>query len=254
MKKYKNELNQIAMAGVAVRNDWKYKILEGNVSAHRYKDRVIKYDKRGRTIEKVMFDEQGIRQSIVVFIYDSIHLPQSDVEFTPLGELIGKTYYTYSEAGQLSEITSYNSFEYIISKKIYEIDWQNNTVIERVLFSPDSVNQKTIFYYSNLNNGLINEEWIYIGENNLDYKKVIHRNEDNKIDSEIYTTKQGNTMYYLRYNYDQKDNLVQIERHMPSGIKTRVFDFNYTSSGLLSGEIKYNEKGEIIHYYKYTYE
>ncbi len=53
MKKYKNELNQIAMAGVAVRNDWKYKILEGNVSAHRYKDRVIKYDKRGRTIEKV---------------------------------------------------------------------------------------------------------------------------------------------------------------------------------------------------------
>ena len=40
----------------------------------------------------------------------------------------------------------------------------------------------------------------------------------------------------------------------PSGDRVRQNDYSYTSSGLQAGEIEYNEKGEIVRYFKYTYD
>ena len=74
-----------------------------------------------------------------------------------------------------------------------------------------------------------------------------YTNENNRIESEVFTNAQDNQMFYLKYTHDQNGNLSLIEKFYPSGAKVKSYDFNYTPAGLLSDEVKYNEKGEIIH-------
>ncbi len=252
-KEYKKKMEQISLAGVAQRSDWKFRSTNGIISTIRFKAGEVRYDKNGAITETSTFNEQGDRNSIVVFEYNPNYLLLSETEFTNRGELIGKTKYTYNDEEYLSEIILYNSSEYIISKTICEPDKENNIFTRRIMFSPDSIKKKIVSFYSDLTDGFVTQEWTYTGESNLKYKKEIRRNEKGKVETEIFTTAQGQQLYYLKYTYNLEGNLSTIERYYPSGVKVKSYDFNFAPSGLISGEIKYNENGEIIHYYKYTY-
>ncbi len=252
-KEYEQEMNMISNAGIAQRDNWKYYMLDGNVTSKQHKTGEIRYDKFGRAKEISSFDENGYINSIVVYKYDSCNSILSETEFTGRGELLGKILYSYNHEGFLIEKTVYNSFEYIVSKTICEANVEQNTFTRRILFSPDSVKQKIISCYTDLTSGYIIEEQNYKGADILEYRKVIHRDDQHRIASEIFLNDHGRQMYFLKYAYNQDGNLTTIERFYPSGVKIKYYDFKYSASGILSGEIKYNENGEIIHFYKYTY-
>ncbi len=253
-KKHKKETDLISARGIAQRNDWKYAMKNGNVTTRENKTGEIRYDKAGRTKEISSFNEAGFRQSITVFKYDSLDLLISETEFTDRGELLGKTLYSYNEEGYLAEITLYNSVEYIIARTICSHSKKTKSFTRRIMFSPDSVRTKTVSFYTDMNNGYISQEWVYRGEHALQYKKRIQRDEKHRIRTEVYTNAKGKQMYYLKYIYNQEGNLRLIERYFPSGVKVKSYDFNFTPAGLISGEVKYNQNGEIIHYHKYMYQ
>jgi hypothetical protein len=252
-KEYEQEMRMISDAGIAQRDEWKFSIMNGNVTSNHYKTGEIRYDRIGRIKETSSFDENGFIRSIVVYKYDSCNSLLSETEFTGKGELLGKTLYTYDHEGFLIEKTVYNSFEYIVSKTTCEANIEQNIFIRRIMFSPDSIKKKIIHCYTDLTNGYITEEQVFKGNNILEHKKVIHRDDQHRIESEIFLNDHNRQMYYLKFAYDQDGNLATIEKFYPSGAKVRYYDFNYTASEILGGEIKYNENGKIIHFYKYTY-
>jgi hypothetical protein len=254
MHNYLLNMKTIVTAGVQSRTDWQYIIQNGNLTTDCFKERVLKYDIRGRIKECENIDKNGIIQSILVFRYDNQNLPVMETEFMPTGEMIAKTKYTYDLKGRLQDITWLNNNEFIIRKNTYEIDENAKSITERQFTSPDSVVKKTTYIYTDLNNGLIREEWSYKGENILDFKKIVNQNNTDKIEIEEYRNSDGELTFSLKYDYDTNGNLIAVLSLFPDGTEVKKFDYNYGNSGLITGEIKYNQKGEIIQFHKYSYD
>lgn len=252
-QQYHHELDLRVRTTTSSCAEWKYMIYDGKVTSMKYKDLVTKYDHSGRINEIEKVDKKGMNTSIKVFKYDKKGLPQLETEFMPTGELLGKTIYTYDSAGYLKDITWYNSNEYIISKTEFVVDSAAGTVTERKLFSPDSVNEKTIYFYSDLKNGHVVKKQQYKGENHLDQTIVYHYGDENKIEKAQFINPQGKTTSYREYHYDTKGMLQETVRLYPNGDMIKEFDFNYSDSGLLTGKLEYDQKGGMVNYCKYTY-
>ncbi|MBN1596878.1 MAG: hypothetical protein JW894_01155 [Bacteroidales bacterium] len=248
------KMDIIKSLNIKKRTEWKYIIIDGNVSDQKYIDRIVKYDQHGRKSETVFLDQQGNKQSIKVYEYNVVNIPAAEIEFLPSGELVGKTVYNYTISGFLKEITWYNNFEYIISKNYYQTDTVLNTVTERCMHTPDSVEWAVIYKYSDLYNGKIEEELYFSGENKPEYKKLVYRNENEKIKKENLFNTDDKLVYTFDYEYSPKGNLKSIIRKFSSGGEVTHYECRYSDMGLLLGEVNYNLYGEILEYIKYNYE
>jgi hypothetical protein len=247
-------MKDIVDAGIQSRIDWRYILQAGNVTSQSYKEQVVNYDEKGRIKEIINIDRNGYNKSIIVFRYDGRNLPILVTEFMPTGELVSKKKYTYTFSGRLQDITWLNSYEFIISKNSYEVVENTKSIIERQYFTPDSVIRKLAYLYSDLDTGVLKEEWKYIGENNLEIKKIVTRNIKNKIENEEFRNFAGELKYYLQYSYNSKGNLSDVIKIFPDGTRVKIFDYNYNELGLITGEIEYSPKGEILQYHKYGYD
>ena len=250
---YHHELDIRVRTSTNSCTEWKFVIYNGHVTSQKYKDRVTKYDRSGRIKEIETVDAHGRNTSIKVFKYDKRGLPQMETEFMPTGELLGKTLYTYDPAGNLKDVTWYNGNEYIISKTEYVVDSTAGTVTERKLFSPDSVNEKTVYFYSDLKNGRVEKEQHYSGENRLHQTIVYDYNDSNKIEEAEFINPLGKATSKREYHYDTKGMLQEMVRLYPNGDMIKEFDFNYSGSGLLYGQLEYDQHGGMVRYCKYTY-
>jgi hypothetical protein len=252
--KYIAELNAIKLAGFKYRIDWVYYIQGGNVTGEEIKERILKFDENGRVKEIEVLEPLGEVISIIALRYNSRSLPTADTEFMPTGELIGKTKYQFDKFDRLNEITWYNGFEYIISKQTNEVNEEKQSITERQYYSPDSVIKKTIFYYSNLDSGFVKEELGFTGENAFGYRKVYHRDSNNRIENEEFLNESGEQIGYLEYKYNPGGFLIAKDKISKNTSKLRKNDYQYNEAGFLIKEIEYNNRGEIVSYRRYDYE
>jgi hypothetical protein len=254
MNDYLFDFKCIVASKIQSRSDWCFIMEAGLLTTQNYKEKSLKYDIQGRIKEIENIDRNGLTQSIIVYRYDNRNLPIMETEFLPTGELISKTKYTYDAAGILKDITWLNSNEFIIRKNIYEIDASMKIVIEKQFISPDSAVRTTLFFYTDLNNGVVKEEWYYKGEKSLDFKKIINRNANNDVENEQYLDSSGTLTYYLKYNYDSKGHLLGSIKLYPNGNKVKKADYSFNDAGLITGEVEYNQAGIMIQYRKYSYD
>ena len=250
---YHGKMDLRVRTATSSRTEWNYVIYSGNVTSQKFKDQVTKYNQNGQITEIENVDARGRNTSIKVFKYDKRGLPQMETEFMPTGELLGKTLYDYDPAGNIQSITWYNGNEYIISKTEFVVDSSAGTVTERKLFSPDSINEKTVYFYSDLKNGRVEKEQHFKGEDLPDQTIVYHYDEKNKIEKAEFIDPQGKTTSYREYHYSPKGMLQEMTRLYPDGTMIKEFDFNYGDSGLLSGRLEYDQKGGMVKYCKFTY-
>jgi len=254
MNEYLSDMRTLAASKIQSRSDWMYIMEAGVLTTQNYKERCLKYDSQGRIKESDVIDKNGYTQSIIVYRYDTRNLPIMVTEFLPTGELISKTKYTYDSGGILKDITWLNNNEFIIKKNVYEIDQSMKIIIEKQFISPDSAVKTTIFFYTNLDDGFVREEWYYKGEKSLDFKKLYNRNINNVVENEEYRNSVGTLTYYLKYNYDLKGHLLESVKLFPNGNKVKKSDYSFNDAGLITGEIEYNQSGGIIQYRKYSYD
>lgn len=254
MHDYLFDMNTITAAKVQSRSDWRYILQSGVLTTFNYKERLLKYDVLGHIKEIENIGQDGIIQSILVYQYNSRSLPIIETEFLPTGELIGKTKYNYDQNGYLKEITWMNNNEFIIRKSNFELDVDTKSFIERIYLNPDSVESKIIYFYTDLSNGVLKEVWNYKGEKDLVLHKIIYRNSENKIINEEYRDANGTLTYFLKYNYDTNGYPQDITQLFPNGAKLKKFDYKYNSAGLKTGEVEYNNAGEMIQYRKFDYD
>jgi YD repeat-containing protein len=254
MPGYLKEMKDIADAGIYSRTDWRYELQGGNVTAVKYKERVLKYDEQGRLIEIMHIDRKGENKSVIIFRYDKRNLPMLETEFLPTGELVGKTKYTYDTKGVLKDITWLNNFEFIYNRFSFDINDSAGKVTEWHFYSPDSVEQKIEYYYSDPEKGFITLQKFFTGEDKLENTIIWNRDSANYLINKEFKDPQGKLAYYLEYHYNTSGKVYQVIRILPNGSKIKKYEFNFEDSGLKTGEIEYNLKGEIITYVKYTYE
>ena len=253
LQKYFAEMQSIKNAHITERYEWKYILHDGNVTNTRYCTRIIKYDEIGRMSESIALDQKGQKMSILIFSYDKHNMPETETEYLPTGEILGRTVYDYTPGQYLQNITWYHGTEYIIDKTVFETDEQSQTLTERHLYSPDSVDSKVIYYYSDLQDGWVEKERMFSGEDGLEYEKEIIRNDNRKIESEEWLNGAGTHIYSLKYHYNSEGNLVLQDKLFATGQRIKVADFNYSPASLLTGEINYNAQGEISRYRKFSY-
>jgi hypothetical protein len=181
-------------------------------------------------------------------------LPMIETEFLPTGEFISKTKYTYDPDGFIKETVWINNNEFIIRKSTFEKDINSKSFIERIYQNPDSVESKTIYFYTDLDSGVVKEVWSYKGELNLLYRKIVNHDSEHKITQEEYRDGNGMITYSLLYNYDTNGYPQDVVQLFPNGIKIKKIDFKYTAAGLIAGEIDYNQSGSMMLYRKYSYD
>jgi hypothetical protein len=254
MPGYLQEMKLIADAGVYTRTDWRYVLQDGNVTNVKHKERVLKYDDNGRINEIMNIGKKGENISVIIFRYDKRHLPQLETEFLPTGELVGKTKYTYDSNGRLKDITWLNSYEFIYNRYAFDISDSTGMVTEWHFYSPDSVTQKIEYYYSNPEKGFITYQKTFIGEDKLENTIIWNRDSTQHLINKEFKDAQGKLSYYLEYHYTLSGQVNQIIRLLPNGTRMKKYEYDYEDTGLITGEIEYNQKGEIISYLKYTYE
>jgi hypothetical protein len=254
MPEYLANMKAITDAGVYTRTDWRYMLQGGNITTIKYKEIALKYDDQGRIKEIMNVDQKGTNKSVIIYRYDKRNLPILESEFLPTGELEGKTKYTYDVKGFLKDITWLNSFEFIFNRYSFDFNDTTGMITEWHFYSPDSVTQKIEYYYSNPQNGFITRQKIFIGEDKLENIIIWNRDSTQHLLNKEFRNPQGKLMYYLEYKYNTKELPDKILRVLPNGTKTKKFEFEYEESGLKTGEIEYNEEGEILSYIKYSYE
>jgi hypothetical protein len=251
---YQKEMNSISKADVYSKTEWNYVISEGKVTTDNYKEKIIKYDKLGRIVEIMKINQKGENSSVIIFRYDGRNLPLQETEFLPTGEMIGKTKYTYDPKGRLTDITWLNSFEFIINRKVYDLDASASRITEWQYYSPDSVTSKTEYFYSNPENGVLLRQNNYNGESRLINSIIFIRDSTQIVLKEEIRDASQKLACYSEYQYNKNGQLQQVITIFPDKKKVPQFIYNYDEDGLLSGKIEYNQKGEMIEYKKYIYE
>ena len=250
---YKYGMELLVNSGITLQTEWNYVIYNGNVTAQKFRDKVTKFDGTGKIMEIEHVDALGRNTSIEVLKYDAKSLPVLQTEFMPTGELIGKTTYKYNSQGFLQEITWYNGNEYIISKTEFETDSSMNSVTESNFFAPDSVKEKTVYFYSDLKKGRVEKEQHYLGKKQLDKTIVYHYLDDGRLEKEETAGPDGKTTSYLEYRYNAKGMLQEKVRIYNTGEKIKEADYSFNDQGLPAGLLEYNQKGGMVKYVKYTY-
>jgi hypothetical protein len=254
MNVYLAGMQIIVASKIQSRSDWSYIMEAGVLTNQNYRERNLKYDTQGRIKEIEISDRNGYTQSIIVIRYDTRNLPSMETEFLPTGELVSKTKYTYDAGGNLRDITWLNNNEFIIKKNVYELDETMKIITEKQFISPDSAVRTTVFFYTDLHNGVLKEEWLYLGDKNLDSKIIFSRNSGNILENQEFRDTNGNLKYYLKYKYDPKGNLQDVTTLYPNGNSVKKFQYDYNASGLITGEVEYNTEGKMIHFRKYSYD
>jgi hypothetical protein len=251
--KYIHECNLLKNAGVSIRKDYKYKVIDGKVTSEEHIDRVVKFSEDGRLQEFVYVDEQGRKQAIVTFDYYTNGLPKAEGQYHPTGELLKHTNYKYSYEGYLEGKSTIDQYGYVLTQEYYSIDENENTIIEKKYSSPQLVSERNKWVYSDLKNGKPLQHEKYNGESILMYKRNFLYEGDQLI-REVYYNPAGNKAFYLEYTYDDNKNVLQIEKVRLDGRRFKNTDFKYNAQGILVGKIEYNATGGFLTYYKYTYE
>jgi hypothetical protein len=254
MPAYLNETKEISSEGINTRTDWRYVLQDGKVTTNKHIERVLKFDELGRIKEIMNIDPQGENKSVIIFRYDKRNLPVLETEFLPTGELLGKTKYTYDTKGILKDITWLNSYEFVYDRFSFDINDTTGLVTEWHFYSPDSVKQKIEYYYSDPLQGFITRQRIYIGENKLQNTIIWNRDSTKCLLNKEFRDPQGKIEYYLEYHYNTSGKVMQVMRVFPNGSKLKNFEYNYEDAGLKTGEIEYNQKGEIVAYLKFSYD
>lgn len=254
MPLYQNEMNLISEACISLKTEWGYSISGGKVSAFKYKSRVINYDKLGRIKEIMNINPMGESLSVIVFKYDNRNLPLQETEFLPTGELIGKTKYTYNQKGRLTDITWLNEFEFIIDRKVFDYNDSKNLITEWQYYSPDSVANKTEYFYSNLENGILLKQNNFIGENKIDRSITYIRDSLQTLQKEEIRDARKKLICYYEYKYNRDQRLYQIVANYINDKKIPIYVYDYSPEGLITGEIEYNHRGDLIDYKMFTYE
>ena len=242
------------MSGVRYRTDWEYILREGVVTTEKNRTGFHRYNSEGLNYETTILNPDGTKRSIIIKEYDQDGLPVQFTEFTPQGAIVVSTVYKYDEKGYLSMITEYTGQGYIVYRLSFVTNESERSVTQRTWYAPDSIESKRVLFYSNLEKGFVKEIKDYSGERNLEMRTVIRRSEAGIISSEEIRNAEGDLLYYIDYQYTPQEWVQSKVRIYPDGSKIRQNEYNYTSTGLLTGEIEFNQKGEIVRYFKYTYD
>jgi hypothetical protein len=254
MPAYFKEMKVVTDAGIFTCTKWQYELQGGNVTTVKHKEKVIKYDDQGRIKEIMNLDQKGENKSIIIFRYDRSNLPLLETEFLPTGELVGKTKYTFDAVGRLKDITWLNSYEFIYNRFAFDINDTLGMVTEWHFYSPDSVTQKIEYYYTDPENGFITRQKIFIGADKLENTIIWNRDSTLSLKNKEFKDPHGKLAYYLEYHYNKSGQADQIIRILPNGSRIKKSEYNFEDTGLKTGEIEYDQKGEIITYIKYSYE
>lgn len=250
---YNKACRLITSAGYSQRKDIKYIINDNKVTAEKYNDRIVKFNKEGKVIECVYLYKSSRRKAIVVYEYYSNSLPKSETEFHPTGEMLKRTEYKYNIEYQLTEKSTIDQYGYVLNKIKYSVDLEENRLTEKKYPFPEVVAEKNIWIYDDLNTGKQVSHTKLDGETVLKFKRDFVYDKQQLIKEE-YTNPAGQKAFFLEYTYNTRGLLVQVEKVLLNGTRLKNAVYKYNEKDLITGEIKYDRYGKIVSYYKYSYE
>ncbi|MBN2349916.1 MAG: hypothetical protein JXJ22_13810 [Bacteroidales bacterium] len=252
-QQYFREMLQMQQWGVQSRLDWRYVLIDGNVTTSKYLERKIHYDTSGRIKEIENFTKDNRKLSIVEFLYGDTKVLTEKNEYLPTGELKNKVQYRYDSSGYISEISYYDARRYITSKWVYERVAENNSIVVSEYLPPDKPDRQWIYTYEDFYNGKESGMDSYEKKKLKFSKRNIWDEENKRISAEVFFNPQGDEVYRLEYNYDIQGNKAAVDRIFPNLTKVKKSIYNYNEKNLLSGFIDHNINGSIVEYYKFTY-
>jgi hypothetical protein len=240
--------------GLRTRIDWNYIIFDGNVTAQKYKERILKYDKSGKLAEIENYSPEGKTLSITIFNYQADGLPLEETTYNPEGPVIEKVNYRYSHDELLNEYTSYNANRLINFKWVALRDSVAGKIVWMKYLTPDSISQKYNYIYSEGLKGLLISETLYLADT-LNYNRRIYWSSDPvRKDQEIFSDAKGKELFRRKYIYDHTGNNIRVETIFPDQTTSNKFIYAYNSNKMLTGFIDHDNNGNIISYHTYTYE
>ncbi len=253
-KEYFADIKMRTDIGMRSRTDWAYSIFDGKVSAEKYKERLLKYDKTGKLAEIENYSPDGKILSIVIVNYENDDLPLEEVTYRPEGPVISKGNYRYSPDRLLSEYTRYNAKRLIDFKWVAERDTAAGEIVWMKYITPDSISQKIKYKYTGDLSGLLIGETIYIGDSLYSNRKIYWSDDPVRKDQEITFDKAGRELFRWKYEYDYTGNNNKIKIVYPNQQNMDKYIYAYGAHNLMTGFIDHDNEGNIAGYHIYTYE
>ena len=251
---YFENMKKRAEIGLRTRTDWNFMIYDGNVTAQKYKERLLKYDKSGKLTEIENYSPEGKIRSIVIMKYEMDGLPFEETTYKPEGPVTGRVNYRYAHDRLLNEYTSYDANRLINFKWVAIRDTVSGEIVWMKYITPDSISQKYKYTYSGGLSGLLVDESLYIADTLNSDRKIYWSNNPVRRDQEIITDVKGKELFRRKYIYDHAGNNIRLETIFPDQSTVNKFIYAYDSNKLLTGFIDHDNNGNIISYHTYTYE
>ncbi len=252
-KELKIESDKIIQAGYKLKQDIRYEIYDGKVTSNKYSEKETEFNEKGKIKEVVIKDKTGRTKVILIYLYDSNGFPKRITKFHPTGDILGRFEFKYDTKGFLFERAEYDQYDFIVQKIIYQRNISENTITERYYNSPEMVTKTLVWKYSDLFSGRLLSVSEFEGESTLKIRKDLIY-EGDKLMKEHFINRDGNIIYYHSYTYDTSGNISEIKKDLPMGTSYNHLTSQYNSKGLISGEIKYGQKGNMKTYYKFIYQ
>ncbi len=250
---FKSECNKRTKAGIKYRRDIKIPVINTSSAPQGYCERYVKFNPDGTPNEIEYLDDAGRKKAIVIYQYSKSGLPQREMEFHPTGTISGRTDYKYDYKGRMLEKSLYDQFDYIISKTIFQIKEEENSICEIEFSSPEMVSRKVVWHYSQIDTGKLISVDEYDGESLLKTKRKISYQGD-KIKSEDFFNPKGLKLYTLEYIYNSEGQLIKILRVFSDKSQVEAHSYQYNNNGMLAAETEFDMQGRMKKCYKYSYE
>ncbi len=253
-KEYFENIQKHAGIGLRTKTDWNYRIFDDKVTAQKYKERLLKYNKSGKLAEIENYSPEGKILSIVILKYEADGLPFEEITYKPEGQIIARVNYRYSNDRLLNEYTSYNENRLINFKWVAMRDTVAGEIKWVKYITPDSISQKIKYTYSEGISGLLVGESLYIADTLNSDRKIYWSGDPVRRDQEIISDAKEKELFRRKYIYDHSGNNIRVETIFPDQSTANKFIYAYNSNNLLTGFIDHDNNGNIISYHTYTYE
>jgi hypothetical protein len=236
----KNKTNKIGS-----RITWQHEFYGGNIINKKIKICQDNYDRDGTHLETEYFNKEGLKDSIIVYNYESNKLKER-INFDPKGTVKSKNIYSYYEDGLIKSIFCYINDDFIYKKEYFFYDKKTNSITNITQNSNDSLINKTVYF---LKDSLILKREYYDESNNLIYL-VINTYEENLIKEQIYNYKTNGNNFKLKFTYTPTNKISEIKKEMPDGKIINTYIYKYNSLDNIVGYAVH--EGEVIFHSKNT--